>query len=212
MPKEDVIYLADKKNSPYGTKSIDEIISLTKKDINRLARMGADKILIACCTASSVHDRLDGWEREISIPIITPASRVAAGYASVAVIATRHTVRQSAFGSAIRSLAPSCRVLERSEQELVGLVEGGCRDENINQRCKEILRSVAEWVEESAADALVLGCTHFSHLEKTLGDMLPRVKIISPAREGARALASLPSFSDGSGRIIYTDSSGVGLK
>ena len=212
MPEEDLVYLSDRKNAPYGTKSADEITSLTKKDIQRLAQMGADRILIACCTASSIHPRLDGWEREISLPIISAAASEAAKCTSVAVIATSHTVRQSAFGKAIGEINPVCTVHERSEQELVRLVEGGERDGNIGAECEKIIRSVAEWAKEISAEALVLGCTHFSHLERTFSSLLPGVKIISPAREGAREIARLSGKRKSRGRIIYTDATGIGEK
>ena len=51
----DICFLADRENAPYGTKSKNEIISLSKRNIKRLRDAGADKILIACCTASAVY-------------------------------------------------------------------------------------------------------------------------------------------------------------
>ena len=60
-------------------------------------------------------------------------------------------------------------------------------------------------IERINADCLILGCTHFSHLEGEIGGLLPRVKIISPAREGAIELVkkTIPS-RQGCGRDIYT--------
>ena len=74
LPRENILYLADRKNAPYGTKSKDEILSFTKNNIKRLSAMGAERILIACCTASSVYDLLSEEEKEISLPIIRPAA------------------------------------------------------------------------------------------------------------------------------------------
>ena len=97
LPDEDFIYLSDRKNAPYGTKSEDEIIALTRADIKRLKNAGARKILIACCTASSIHHKLDDEERQISLPIITPAAEIAAKSAKrILVIATEHTAKSSA--------------------------------------------------------------------------------------------------------------------
>ena len=67
LPREDMVYLADRKNAPYGTKSEDEIIAFTKANIKRLREIGARKILIACCTASSVYNSLD---EEVSSKLI----------------------------------------------------------------------------------------------------------------------------------------------
>ena len=205
LPREDIIYLADRKNAPYGTKTKDELIALTKKDIKRLCDMGARQVLIACCTASTVYSELSEWERKIATPIITPASRVAAEGERIAVIATEHTVRSGAFGREIRKFSQANEVFERAEQALVAMVESGSRDGRISGECEGEIRQIAEWVTDIRADTLVLGCTHFSHLESTLGKMLPFVKIVSPAREGARAIKEKITVQNatGNGREIY---------
>ncbi len=205
LPREDIIYLADRKNAPYGTKTKDELIALTKKDIKRLCDMGARQVLIACCTASTVYSELSEWERKIATPIISPASRVAAEGERIAVIATEHTVRSGAFGREIRKFSQVSEVFERAEQALVAMVESGSRDGRISDECEGEIRQIAEWVTDIRADTLVLGCTHFSHLELTLREMLPCVKIVSPAREGARAIKEKITVQNatGNGREIY---------
>lgn len=205
LPREDIIYLADRKNAPYGTKTKDELIALTKKDIKRLCDMGARQVLIACCTASTVYSELSEWERAIATPIITPASRVAAEGERIAVIATEHTVRSGAFGKEIRKFSQASEVFERAEQALVAMVESGSRDGRISGECEGEIRQIAEWVTDIRADTLVLGCTHFSHIESTLRELLPCVKIVSPAREGAKAIKKKITVQNatGNGREIY---------
>ena len=202
LPREDIVYLADRKNAPYGTKTKDEIVALTKADIQRLKRLGADKILIACCTASSVYEELDEWEREISLPIIRPAAKVAASGKKIAVIATERTVASGIFSRELENLG-NTDASEFPAQKLVALVEGGCRDGKITAQCDEELSAIAEKVKSMGADTLILGCTHFSHLE---GELQQRCKIrtVSPAREGARALVKLITKSRREcGRNIY---------
>ena len=36
LPKEETIYLADSKNAPYGTKTKEEIVALSKKNVDFL--------------------------------------------------------------------------------------------------------------------------------------------------------------------------------
>ena len=207
LPREDIIYLADRKNAPYGTKTKDEIVNLTKKDIRRLLDMGACEILIACCTASTVYSELDERERSVATPIIAPAARVAARNRRIAVIATEHTVRSGAFGSEIRRLSPECEVFERAEQDLVALIEAGSRDGRLTAECIAKAREIAEWTHKIRADALVLGCTHFSHIESTLERLTRGAKIINPAKEGAREIAKKIKerrHSRESGRTVYT--------
>lgn len=203
LPREDIVYLADRKNAPYGTKTRDEIIALTKADIKRLRAVGAEKILIACCTASSVYDSLSGEEREISIPIIRPAAEKAArGGKRILVIATERTVVSGAFSREIGRYA-GATVRELAMQRLVALVESGCRDGRMNGECESELRLVAREARDMNADTLILGCTHFSHLECELKKRCG-IKIVSPAKEGALALVRMiKTGRKEHGRTIY---------
>lgn len=205
LPRADIIYLADRKNAPYGTKSRRELISLVTEDIRRLVKLGATKILIACCTASCVWDSLGEEDRRISLPIIRPAAYAAACTAKrgVTVIATEATVKDGAFEREIAKYSP-LPVQEIATQELVSLVEGGCRDGRVTEKDMKILSAVAEKIKKTNADTLVLGCTHFSHLEKVLS-ALTKMKTVSPAREGAHIIAAECVACDavGRGRITY---------
>ena len=199
LRQEDIIYLADRENAPYGTKSKDELVALTIKDIQRLREVGVRKILIACCTASSIHRLLPADMQSISLPIISPSAKTASAFGRIAVIATEHTARSHAFKDEIAGLSDSC-VFEFAHQELVSFVE-----KRSKEGCRESLQRIKREVEEARADCLILGCTHFSHLEGELRELLPHINIVSPAREGAIALIkSLESELHESGRVIYT--------
>lgn len=204
LPFEDVVYLADRKNAPYGTKTKDEIKSFTERNIKILRSLGADAVLIACCSASSVYDMLGEEERAVSMPIIRPAAALAARLGSkIAVIATRHTANSGAFGREIKRLCDAS-VYEMAEQELVTLVEGGSSDGRVSAECRKYLLSLSERVKSTGADTLILGCTHFSHLEREIGRLLPKVKIISPARVGAEEIVKkISSRPRESGRVVY---------
>lgn len=208
LPREDIVYLADRKNAPYGTKTKDEIISFTKKNIERLKNLGAEKILIACCTASTVFSSLSEDERNISLPIIMPAVKLAAQGKRIAVIATEHTVKTSIFSLEITKIDERCRVFEYAEQNLVSFVESGNRDGQLSEECKNLLLKIKMRASEQKVDSLILGCTHFSHLEGEFKKLLPKVRIISPAREGARELVRLlktqNNIKNERGRVIYT--------
>ena len=205
MPKCDILYLADRKNAPYGTKAPDELSALVKRDVKRLRDFGVSEILVACCTASTVAHTLSDEEQRGVLPIISPAAKVAARLGRITVIATEHTVRSSAFGREIRRLSPYARVQEIPCQRLVALVEEGSRDGNVAMECEEILAEVARAAKEHSSEGIILGCTHFSHLENTIKALLPRVEIINPARLGAEALVRLVKDVTGTGRIIYTE-------
>ncbi len=203
IPREDIIYLADRKNAPYGIKTEDEILKFTKNNIRILKNLKSEAILIACCSASTVYYRLSEEEKAISIPIISPAARIAAEAGErIAVIATRHTARSGAFSREIGKFSDA-EVFEMAEQELVALVEGGNRDGRVDDSCRAYLKGLAERVKSEKADTLILGCTHFSHLEGEIQNLLPDVRIISPARVGAEEIIKRVKKRRESGRVIY---------
>lgn len=204
LPRTDMIYLADREHAPYGTKSEEEILSLAESCIKRLITAGAEKILIACCTASTLHSRLTEGARGITTPIIAPAARAAqrVSRGKIAVIATEATVRSHAFRRELLAIG-ECEVTEHPAQELVAMVESGASDERpLTSEEKSKLSRLLEPIEASRADTLILGCTHFPHLRGHIAAMLPEVKLISPSREGALEIAR--STEDrGDGKTVF---------
>ena len=53
LPHEDIIYLADSKNAPYGLKTKEEILELSIKNTNLLLSMDCKLIIVACNTATT---------------------------------------------------------------------------------------------------------------------------------------------------------------
>ena len=187
-PQENVCYYCDRKNAPYGTKSKSELISLIERDVEILRNNGADKILMACCTASTVYDYLKEDTRRVCTPILLPTARRASQLTKngrVGVIATHATVRSKAFSRLLYSYPGVEFVIEKEAQMLVSLVEGGARDENITREEKGVISGILSRFDGENIDTLILGCTHFPFLEGEISRLLPEVKTVSPSREGA---------------------------
>ena len=186
----DVVYCIDRANAPYGIKSENEIKDLTEKNIDELVERGADRVLIACCTASTVYDRLSRRHKEIAFPIIEPTAKAAAlstASGRIGVIATRRTVNCHAFKRALQDF----KVFEAEAQELVKLIDSGLNDSTANENSKRLLTRIISPLLEENIDTLVLGCTHFPALAKTIYSIASPFgvkSIIDSAKEGADAL------------------------
>ena len=205
MPTVDICFLADKKNAPYGTKSKDELIRLVCSDISRLRRVGADKILMACCTASTVYDNLPDEVRAIACPIICPTAKEAARITvsgKIGVIATDATVASAAFSKALSSFSSVKEVYELPLQRLVSLVEGGAVDGKMTRNARDELSRLIKPMRRCGIDTLILGCTHFPHLEKEISGCLPGVRLVNSSREGAREIVR-SSKNTGTGKTIF---------
>ena len=208
-PLADLCFFADRDNAPYGTKGREEIAHLLKAGISRLRDAGCEAILIACCTASSVIEMLTPSERFGAIPIIRPTAMAAVRATRcnrIAVISTEATWRSDAFGREIAKIAPKICVTAHPTHELVSLVEEGACDCNASPAAKAVIKRTLLPLFECDFDTLILGCTHFSHLEGEIGSLFGEgVKVISSAREGAAELIRTLTEDDlrGTGATIY---------
>ena len=173
-PSAEILLHLDRENAPYGERTEAELIPIVERGIMRLFEMGAEKILLACCTASSVYDRLSQPAREIAIPITKPVAGRAlemAGGGKIALIATERTV---ASGEFLKHLGDSL-ALSVPASGLVRLIEDGASDENFTSEAAEYLDGILSPLADSDVRVLILGCTHFSSLRAGIKERLARL-------------------------------------
>ncbi len=203
-PSMDILFLQDRKNAPYGTKTEEEILALAENNIKRLRAAGASRVLIACCTASTVYRRLQRELKEISVPIIEPTAELAAGLTrsrKIAVIATRHTVRCESFSRAIKAKDSAIRVTEIEAQELVEIAERISAGLKMTDGDEDYFSSLLTRIRATDADTLVLGCTHFSHLENKFKEKIKNITTVDAAKTGAHIIAE--SRGRGLGATVF---------
>ena len=204
-PSVDICFLADCKNAPYGTKSERELTRLVREDVSRLLDAGAENILMACCTASTVHNLLPDGMKKITLPIIAPAAKEAARVTRlgrIGVIATSATVRSGRFSKELFQYGSVKDVFELPTQELVSLVECGATDRHMITRDREILYNILKPIKSFGIDTLILGCTHFSHLEREIGACLPGVRTVNASKIGAKEIIKR-NLGYGKGKTVY---------
>ncbi len=189
-PDIDLVYLIDRENSPYGIKTEKEIIKITENNIRYLKDMGAERVLIACCTASTVWDKLKEEYKALSIPIIDAvalAAEKATRNGRIGVIATERTVNSHSF----KKRLPKFKVYEKACGELVGMIDGGINDQTAAKNDIAKIDGMLSCLYGKNIDTLILGCTHFPALEKTISELAyPHgiKSIVNSARIGADLL------------------------
>ena len=100
LPNENIIYLGDTKNFPYGNRTKEEIIEFSIKNVQTLINKEVKIIVIACGTATS--QALETVKEMFDIPIIgiiepTVEYIKEQNYKEVGVIATEGTIRSGAW-------------------------------------------------------------------------------------------------------------------
>ena len=203
-PTADIVFLADEKNAPYGTKTRAELKGLVSADIEALASEGCEKILMACCTASTVWELLTDREREISLPIIEPTAEEALRISKnkrIGILSTEATKKSGAFVTEILKREPSAVLTCFSAGELVSLAEGGEADGALSGHGLLTVKKCVSGFVGSGIDTLILGCTHFAYFENTIKDIL-RVGVVNSARVGAHSVLKYAREERGVTKIL----------
>jgi glutamate racemase len=196
LPDERYVYVADRANFPYGGKPRARIIDAVASVVEALiAREDPQLIVVACNTASVVA--LEALRARFPVPFVAvvPAVKPAAaasGERRFGVLATRRTVEGKYLRDLVRRFAAGCTVVSLPAGGLVEFVEQDLLGASRAQRLARVAAEV-ERFRQAGIDILVLGCTHFLHLEEEFRELLgPEGIRIIDSRDGvARQVAHL---------------------
>ena len=213
LPQHDYIYLADSANAPYGEKSSDWIAARSLVLCKYLAAQGCEAIVVACNTATA--EAIKQIRAELSIPVIgvepgiKPASMQSLN-GIVGVLATEATLNSDKFNALLSTLASNCQFIKQAGAGLVPLIESGKSD---SQETLELLAKHLEPIQDAGSDTLVLGCTHYPFLRKSIRKLLGEsIHIIDTSdavvRQLKRQLESLNKIieSDTPGSLLLISS------
>lgn len=195
MPSENLIYLGDSKRSPYGTKSRETIINFAFQDARFLMEKGVKAIVIACNTVSSnaVRELREAFDVPF-VEVINPGARAGARAAAggrLGVIGTSATVESGAYVREIAKIDPGLEIIQKSCPLFVPIVEEG-RHMWESEIARMTARMYLEDMREKKPAALILGCTHYPLLGKTIQEAMgPGVKLIDSAQNAALQLQDI---------------------
>lgn len=160
FPNENIVYLGDTKSFPYGSKSKESIINLTKHGMDFLMSKNVKAVIIACGTATS--QALETVKDMYPVPIIGIIEPTAKYIASkknlhkIGIVATSGTIRSNGWANSLLKYRPDLEIINRPCPLLAPMAEEGW----INNEIAKL--SVHEYMKGLFdVDALVLGCTHY---------------------------------------------------
>lgn len=188
LPAEDLLYLADQANCPYGSRSMTELRELSAANTRWLLEAGAKVIVVACNTASAgaLH-----WLRRTfprvpfvgMVPAVKPAAqRTASGV--VGLMATPATIQGALLQEVIDQWTDDVEVVSQLCHGLVEQIEAGAIDSPITS---QLLERCLRLLLEAGADTIVLGCTHYPYLLPYMRCIVgPEITILDAASAVAR--------------------------
>jgi glutamate racemase len=184
LPQRDFVYLGDSGRAPYGGRDVDVILDFSEQAVERLFEEGCRLVVIACNTVSCVALRHlqqryagPGSDRRIlgvTIPGAEAAVRVSERH--IGLLATSRTIASGTYHAEIAKLGPH-RVTAKAAPLLAPIVEEGWEDTDIARLA--VARYIADLGD---VDTVLLGCTHYPHLERAFRAALPsHVRVVDPA-------------------------------
>ena len=212
MPGERYLYFGDSANAPYGSRTTQEVQTLTLAAIeNLIGQYPIKAVVVACNTATAAAIRLlrHTYPKLIIIGI-EPALKVAADHfpgGRIGVMATEVTLREEKFDSLLHRFEKECTIAKIPAPGLVPLIEAGkVEGPEVEALLQEILRPYI-----GKLDALVLGCTHYPFAARAISKVLgPEVVLLEggggTARETKRRLLQADLLEEGSGEIRILNS------
>jgi glutamate racemase len=204
LPHCDVVYFADTAHAPYGDKPLADVARLGYAASECLLRQEPSLIVVASgttCAAFEAH----GWPHA-PVPllgIVRPGAAAAVAATRnkrIGVVATQATIDSGIFERALRRLSPEVRVHAVAAPALVPLVESGDWD---SARAQAAVQAACASLSEAGCDTVVLGCTHFPHLQRWFRAALPEgTAIVDPgAACASKAAIMLTSMRPAHGRL-----------
>lgn len=174
MPKENFIFYGDSKNAPYGTKTLEEVRQLTLADADFLMGQKVKALVVACNTATSaaIHILREKYQKEMPVIGIEPALKPAVSVREnprVLVMATPMTLREEKFHNLMQKFQNKAEIIPLPCPGLVEFVERG---ELCGTALEQYLNNLFEPYRTKQIDAVVLGCTHYPLVRKTIHGVL----------------------------------------
>ena len=172
LPNENIIYLGDTKNFPYGNKSKDEIINFAIENAEILINKGVKLIVIACGTATSYT--IDVLHENFNIPIIgiiEPTIQYVKqqNINEIGIIATEGTIRSGAWEKQLKEEIKDVKVINKACPMLATIAEEGKAE---SEEGRKAIKEYMEPFKKNKVDKIILGCTHYSIYERLIREEL----------------------------------------
>lgn len=205
LPGEDLVYIGDTGRYPYGPRPLEEVARFARQITAKLvAEHDVKMVVVACNTAAAAALELLRFEFEVPlVGVIEPGLRAALNNTSssrVGVIGTVGTIGSGAYQRAAAELSRA-RPVDLTCAACPGFVEFVERGETGSDQVYVLAERLLAPIRAAGVDTLLLGCTHYPFLARTISDVVGRdVVLVDSADETAFEVASILADTGGGRR------------
>jgi glutamate racemase len=166
--QERVVYVADRKDFPYGSRPKEELVKILLDLTQRLVSQYKPKLAVMACNTASVT-ALGALREEFpalpwvgTVPAIKPAV-MGSRTRRVGVLGTARTVEDASIAELAAKYAPDAAVIGIAAPDIVEFVEKHLTGTAAvgMAGAEHVVAPYIEQFRRAGADAVVLGCTHF---------------------------------------------------
>tara|TARA_Y100000758_G_scaffold196159_1_gene139913 strand:+ start:65 stop:808 length:744 start_codon:yes stop_codon:yes gene_type:complete len=208
--KSDIIYLADRKNFPYGTKTKSQLYKIITDTIEKISeRFDPDVIVLASNTPSLLfREKLP----KNVITVLPPLEKIQKA-SNIAILTTEIVAKSKELDNYIEQFSDLEEVLKINCSELVELVESGKFLTHERDCVKTILKVLKDEFKENKIKIATLSSTHLPFLLPFLKKYFRGVEFLDPAEDVAIKISKLEkSKSTRNSLSIYTTESPKALQ
>jgi len=175
LPDEHLVYFGDTGRFPYGPKPREEVLKYAFEITELLTGHDVKLVVVGCNSAAAAA--LTDLRARYEVPltgVIEPGLRAAAKATRtgrIGVIGTVGTIASGAYQRAAEALWPHIELTCAGCPGFVEFVEAGDVDsDQVHVLAERLLAPVRA----AEVDTLVLGCTHYPLLARTIGEVMGR--------------------------------------
>jgi len=175
---DEIVYFGDTARVPYGNKNESTIIRYSLEALEFLKNFDIDFLVVACNSASSVA--IEELRREASFPVV---GVIEAGVeaiegedknSNILLIGTKRTINSGKYQKML-SKKGFKNITSIATPLFVPLVEEGIVEGEI---VKNVFDLYFSKLNRDSIDIVILGCTHYPFLSKSLKEYFPNAKLI----------------------------------
>ena len=186
--KSDIIYLADKKNFPYGKKTKSQLYKIIIDTIEKISeKFDPDVIVLASNTPSLLFK--DKLPKNV-ITVLPPLEKIQ-NASNVAILSTQIVTQSKELDKFIKKFKDLENVSKINCSELVELVESGKFLTHKRDCVKTILKVLEDEFKENKIKIATLSSTHLPFLLPFLKKYFRGVEFIDPAHDVATKISKL---------------------
>jgi len=184
LPDESFIYIGDTAHVPYGNKSQTAIVNYATTLSNFLVDIHKVKmIIVACNTVSAIA--VKPLQKRFNVPVldvITPMKKLLLQHQNIqriGVIGTYNTIQSKSYDKLLLTINADLQIFSQTCPLFVPIIEEGLETHRI---AKLISKEYLDPLIQQNIQALILGCTHYPIMKKTISHCIPsEVEIIDSA-------------------------------